>query len=99
MTNSEFQAKVLERFDRIDKRLDGVDKRLDGIDKRLDGIDKRLDGIDKRLDGIDKRLGRVEELLEQNGRFQVKVFEQFRKIDERFDKLENTGSFDSAYQD
>ena len=49
MTNIEFQAAVLKRFDQMDKRFDQMDRRLDQMDKRLDRLETKMEQNHKML--------------------------------------------------
>ena len=66
MTDEEFKAAVIGRFDGLDARFDGLDARFDAIDGRLDAVDRRFDAIVARLDEqdaqIDNLAGKVDRL-------------------------------------
>ena len=53
MTDDEFKAAVLARFDAMDRRFDAVDARLDAVDRRFDAMSRRLDAMIARLDEQD----------------------------------------------
>ena len=56
----EFQEKVFQKFEEIDRRLDAMEQRLGAMEQRLDAMDRRLDAMDRRLDGMDSRLDKLE---------------------------------------
>jgi uncharacterized coiled-coil DUF342 family protein len=41
----EFEAKTLERFDKVDARFDRLEGKVEGIDRKIDGLAKALPGI------------------------------------------------------
>lgn len=51
----EFQEKVFQKFEEIDKRLDTMEQRLDAMDRRLDGMDSRLDKLEARVSALEKQ--------------------------------------------
>lgn len=52
MTQEQFQAEVLRRFEWIDRRLDTVGRNLDLVEHGLRTVESRLSTVEGRLDGV-----------------------------------------------
>ncbi len=75
------EAKIDERFAKVDEQFAKIDERFAKVDEQFAKIDGRFAKVDEQFAKVDGQFAKVDE------RF-AKVDEQFAKIDQRFTGLE-----------
>ncbi len=63
MTDDEFKAAVLARFDAVDRRFDAADRRFDAIGRRLDAVVARPDEQDTVADNLSGKIDRLNAMV------------------------------------
>ena len=68
------EARLVQRFERIDQRFGGIDQHFESIDHRFESIDHRFESIDQRFESINQRFESIDQ--------------RFESIDQRLDRIE-----------
>ena len=58
--SGEFEIKVFEKLDNIDKKIDKVNKKVNKVDEKVNKLDKKIDEVEKRTN---KRMDDMNETL------------------------------------